>query len=210
MTKSRIHTANRVPLNGLILAGGRAKRMGNIDKGLISFNGICMVEHCIAKLQPQVDQLFISANRNIEQYAQYGFTVLQDNYGEFEGPLVGLLRALENSKDVPVLVVPCDAPLFPAEFADRLLGAYIKGETSAVIPHDGYRLQTLFGLYSTDALSSLIEYLESGHRKVETWAASLPHVVVNFSNDSNCFMNINTEGDLHVAQLNLNKNRKEK
>ena len=200
-------TLIKAKITGLILAGGRAKRMGGIDKGLISFNGKYMIEQCIEKLQPQVDQLLISANRNIEQYAQYGFTLLEDNYGEFEGPLAGLLRALEYSQNHPVLVVPCDAPLFPAGLANRLLKLYVEGETLAVIPHDGNRLQTLFGLYSKDALPSLIQYLESGQRKVETWATSLPHIIVDFSNEHESFMNINTQDDLQTAQSAVNNNQ---
>jgi len=207
MTINMTSDLKKNKITGLILAGGRARRMNGIDKGLINFNGKLLIEHCIAKLQPQVDQLLISANRNIEHYSRYGFTVLEDNFGDFEGPLAGLLRALEISKNNPVLVVPCDAPLLPAELANRLLESYVESETSAVIPHDGIRLQTLFGLYSRDAISSLTEYLASGQRKVENWASTLPHIVVDFSNDKEKFMNINTEYDLQTAQSILDNTR---
>lgn len=203
MPEKNINTSNNVKITGLILAGGRARRMGNVDKGLVDFNGKPMIEHCIEKLQPQVDQLIISANRNIEQYSQYNYSVLEDNVGEYEGPLAGLLRALENSKGTPVLIVPCDAPLFPADLASRLLESYEEGKTAAVIPHDGSRLQTLFGLYAADTISSLREYLESGQRKVETWVTSLPLVVVDFSEHRENFININTENDLRTAQVSF-------
>ncbi|MBN4079506.1 NTP transferase domain-containing protein, partial [Beggiatoa alba] len=81
---------NATKVNGLILAGGRGKRMGGEDKGLILFESKCLIEHCITKLQPQVNEIFISANRNIEQYRQYGFTVLQDSLDGFQGPLAGI------------------------------------------------------------------------------------------------------------------------
>ena len=210
MTKNTTSDIKEAKVTGLILAGGRASRMGGVDKGLITVNGKCMIEHCIAKLRPQVEQIFISANRNTEQYGQYGFTVLEDNFGEFEGPLAGLLRALEISKTNPVLVVPCDAPLVPSELANRLLEFYVEGETTAVIPHDGKRLQMLFGLYSHNAISSLTEYLASGQRKVETWVTSLDHTVVDFSNDKESFMNINAESDLQTVQSILNDARTNK
>jgi molybdenum cofactor guanylyltransferase len=190
----------RSNVNGLILAGGRARRMGGQDKGLILLDGKQMIEHCIARLLPQVGQVFISANKNIEQYDRYGFSVLEDKFGHFEGPLAGLLRAFEYSKDTPVLVVPCDAPFLSTELARRLLESYEETKTSAVIPHDGDRLQPLFGLYAPDVVSSLTEYLTSGQRKVETWVTSLPHAVVDFSNEHESFMNINTESDLQAAQ----------
>lgn len=200
MAKDNHRVLINTKITGLILAGGRARRMGGIDKGLIPLCGKCMIEHCIGKLLPQVAQIFISANRNIERYDQYGFNVLEDNYGDYEGPLAGLLRALENTKNTAVLVVPCDAPLFPSDLANRLLEAYVEGKTFAVFPHDGSRLQTLFGLYAPDVISSLKEYLETGQRKVETWATSLPHATVDFSGEAEKFMNINTERDLQSAQ----------
>lgn len=207
MTKNTTSDIKETKITGLILAGGRASRMGGVDKGLITVNGKCMIEHCIAKLRPQVGQIFISANRNTEQYGQYGFTVLEDNFGEFEGPLAGLLRALEISKTAPVLVVPCDAPLVPSDLANRLLEFYVEGETTAVIPHDGTRLQMLFGLYSQDVISSLTEYLASGQRKVEIWVTALDHIVVDFSNEKESFMNINTKSDLQTAQSILDHTR---
>jgi molybdenum cofactor guanylyltransferase len=187
-------------VNGLILAGGRARRMGGQDKGLILLDGKHMVEHCIARLLPQVGQIFISANKNIAQYGNYGFSVLEDTFGHFEGPLAGLLRAFEYSKDIPVLVVPCDAPFLSPALAIRLLQSYKETKASAVIPHDGNRLQPLFGLYAPDVVSSLTKYLASGQRKVETWITTLPYAVVDFSNEKESFMNINTESDLEVAQ----------
>ncbi|MDT8383223.1 MAG: molybdenum cofactor guanylyltransferase MobA [Gammaproteobacteria bacterium] len=201
------NSPDNTALNGLILAGGRATRMGGIDKGLIPFAGNCLIEHAIARLRPQVARIFISANRNIEHYVRYGLPVLEDRFGHFAGPLAGLLRALEQADGMPVLVVPCDAPLFPTQLAARLREAYIEGATSAVIPHDGSRLQTLFGLYSPTVLSSLTDYLESGQRKVETWVNTLQPVIVDFSNESEVFMNINTETDLQTAQSLLETRR---
>ena len=200
MVANNIKADIETRVNGLILAGGRARRMDGQDKGLMLLNGKHMIEYCIAKLRPQVGQIVISANRNTEQYIRYGFPVLEDKFGEFEGPLAGLLRALLHSGDTPVLVVPCDAPFLSARLASRLLESYEKTKISVAIPHDGDRLQPLFGLYSPAMVASLREYLESGQRKVETWVTTLPHTIVDFSDESESFMNINTVSDLQAAQ----------
>jgi len=192
-----------VDITGLILAGGRARRMGGQDKGLIELAGNSLIERCITSLSPQVNQIFISANRNIEHYQKLNLSVLQDSMGDHQGPLAGLQRALEMSPDMPVLVVPCDAPLFPKQLADRLLTVYQEDDSFAVIPHDGIRLQPLFALFPPSALKSLNEYLAAGQRKVETWVTSLPHKVVDFSDQSDCFLNINTKDDLHRAESYL-------
>jgi len=192
-------------VTGLILAGGLARRMDGQDKGLIILAGISLIERCINTLSPQVEQLFISANRNIAQYQKLSFPILRDATDKHEGPLAGLQRALENSPDMPVLVVPCDAPLFPAQLATRLWTAYQDNRYLAVIPHDGTRLQPLFGLFPPASLESLTHYLSTGQRKVETWVTSLPHKVVDFSEQSAHFLNINTTDDLRRAELFLEK-----
>ncbi|MBL1275200.1 MAG: molybdenum cofactor guanylyltransferase [Ectothiorhodospiraceae bacterium] len=205
---------NNPAITGLILAGGRARRMDGQDKGLLPLEGKCLIEHGISRLTPQVQQLLISANRNIDIYSQYGYPVLQDQYGDYEGPLSGLLRAFqytggentdtENTDNKPLLVIPCDAPLLPTTLANRLTESLVStsrtAELWAAIPHDGTRLQPLFGLYMPAALPSLKKYLQSGQRKVETWATALPHTVVDFSDEKKQFMNINTENDLIEAK----------
>lgn len=204
LIKNSENLLDSTTVTGLILAGGRARRMGGIDKGLVELNGKNLVEHCIDAFSPQVDTLLISANRNIEKYTQLGFQVLKDKSDNFDGPLAGLLRALEMAKDNPVLVIPCDAPLLPSNLGRRLLDIYLENETHVVIPHDGDRLQTLFGLFPHSVISSLTEYLSSGQNKVETWVTSLPHTIVDFSNEKEKFMNINTEEDLRQVESLLN------
>ena len=51
-------------ITGVILAGGRAQRMGGQDKGLIDVNGRAMVDYVIRALRPQVGELLINANRH--------------------------------------------------------------------------------------------------------------------------------------------------
>jgi molybdenum cofactor guanylyltransferase len=200
MTKSE----HPIQVSGVILAGGQARRMGGQDKGLLTLAGTSLVELCVSALSPHVQQLFISANRHIDQYEQFGCPILEDTNDDYAGPLAGLLRALESSPELPVFVVPCDAPFLDALLSERLLerlwDIYQKNDCVAVIPHDGTRLQPLFGLYAPSTLQSLNDYLASGQRKVETWVTALAHEVVDLSDQHDLFMNINTEDDLKVAE----------
>ena len=77
-------------ITGLILAGGRGSRMGSIDKGLAQFGKQPMVQHVIARLQPQVQRLLINANQNLDTYAAFGAPVWPDAMPDFAGPLAGL------------------------------------------------------------------------------------------------------------------------
>jgi molybdopterin-guanine dinucleotide biosynthesis protein A len=72
-----------------------------------------------------------------------------------------------------------------------------------VIPHDGERMQPLFGLYSPRAFDSLNKYLESGQRKVLTWVETLSPQIVDFSNQEESFLNINSPEDLKQAKERL-------
>ena len=55
----------------IILAGGEGKRADGMDKGLITYNDKPLIEHVIDAVSFQVDDIVISANRNIENYQKY-------------------------------------------------------------------------------------------------------------------------------------------
>jgi molybdopterin-guanine dinucleotide biosynthesis protein A len=108
-------------ITGLILAGGRAQRMGGIDKGLISFHDKHLIESTIARLQNQVGSIIINANRNITKYATYGHPVIMDETPDFSGPLAGFLVGLKICKTPLLLTSPCDSPLLPIDLASHRL-----------------------------------------------------------------------------------------
>ena len=62
-------------ITGLVLAGGRGSRMGGVDKGLQTHRGMPMALYTMLRLQPQVGQLMINANRNIPAYEAFGRAV---------------------------------------------------------------------------------------------------------------------------------------
>jgi molybdopterin-guanine dinucleotide biosynthesis protein A len=70
----------------VVLAGGQGSRMGGVDKGLQPFRGKPMVQHVVERLQGQVDELLINANRNAEAYARFGFRVIADEIEGVRGP----------------------------------------------------------------------------------------------------------------------------
>ncbi|MGH3851395.1 MAG: NTP transferase domain-containing protein, partial [Pseudonocardiaceae bacterium] len=86
-----------IGITGLILAGGQGSRMGHVDKGLQAFRGKPMVAHVLARFAPQVNEVLINANRNLEQYARLGYRVVADEIGGFAGPLAGLERGLAHA-----------------------------------------------------------------------------------------------------------------
>lgn len=73
-------------ITGVVLAGGRATRMGGIDKGLQALNGRPLWRHVAEALAPQVDELVISANRHLEQWRASGYPVFRDIQEGYQGP----------------------------------------------------------------------------------------------------------------------------
>ena len=95
-------------ISGLVLAGGQGRRMGGVDKGLELLNGRPLVAWVLERLAPQVDEILISANQNLEHYRSFGHPVLPDEVGGFAGPLAGLERALASARHDLVVTSPCD------------------------------------------------------------------------------------------------------
>ena len=95
--------------------------MSCVDKGLVLLQKKPLIAHVIARLKPQVGEIFINANREIEQYEAFGLPVLQDENASFIGPLAGFFVGLQHAKHDYVLTVPCDSPLLPLDLAQRLL-----------------------------------------------------------------------------------------
>jgi len=187
---------------GVILAGGRARRMNNQDKGLVNFKGRPMVSYAIAALAPVVDCVFINANRNIDQYRQFGWPVISDQTDSFEGPLAGILTAMIHADaDADVLVViPCDSPLIKTEHLQKLLLTRAEHNADVAVAFDGTRLHPVFLAIKTALQTSLQEYLADGQRKVEVWLAQQNLVRVDFSNETEMFSNINTMTELSVLE----------
>ena len=112
-------------ITGLILAGGRGSRMGGIDKGLQTFNGMPLALHTLTRLQMGggVGQIMINANRNLAAYESFGVSVWPDGLADYAGPLAGFLTGLEHCETPYLVTVPCDTPLLPLDLVPRLAAA---------------------------------------------------------------------------------------
>src|SRR5215472_5112668 len=108
-------------ITGLVLAGGQGRRMGSVDKGLVALNGKPLVRHVVERFEPQVDEILINANRNIEQYETLGWPVIRDRIEGFAGPLAGLHAGLSHARHALIATVPCDSPFIAPDLVARLV-----------------------------------------------------------------------------------------
>jgi molybdopterin-guanine dinucleotide biosynthesis protein A len=182
-------------ITAIILAGGQARRLDNIDKGLLNWRGKTFVEHLISKFQSDTEQIIISCNRNVQTYQGYGLPVVTDNNPDYLGPLAGIQAALALCKSPLALILPCDCPLLPDDLIPRLQQALIDNSADVAIPYDGERLQYLPALIRTDMQDSLSSCLEARKLALRNWYGQYKLCQVDFSDSKNCFININTEQD---------------
>jgi molybdopterin-guanine dinucleotide biosynthesis protein A len=189
---------------GVILAGGRARRMNNQDKGLINFKGHPLVSYAIAALAPVVDVVLINANRNIEQYRQFGCPVISDQTDSFDGPLAGVLTAMMNVDAEVLVVVPCDSPLIKTEHLQKLVLTRAEQDADVAIAFDGIGVHPVFLAIKTILQGSLQDYLAGGQRKVTNWLEQQNLVQVDFSNEPEIFSNINSMTELSALETVCN------
>ena len=200
---------NDLSITGLILAGGRGARMGGVDKGLQNFNGTPLTLHTLMRLQMQdavtLSEMMVVANRNLSAYESFGVQVWPDSTDGFAGPLAGFLTGLERCETDLLLTVPCDSPLFPLNLTQRLLDALIAEEAEIAVAaakeEDGsVRAQPVFCLMRVSLLESLVKFMQTGGRKIDTWTAQHKTVLVPFDTDDvdpRAFFNANTLEELH-------------
>ena len=184
-------------ISGIVLAGGQGRRMGGVDKGLQVLGGKMMVEHVIARLAPQVDEIVINANQNTQTYAQLGHPVAPDLTGGFAGPLAGLQAGLHAAKHALVVTAPCDSPFLPLDLVARLRAAL--GASQLAVAKTGDQPHPVFALVRSKVRQNLEDFLSRGGRKIDAWYASLKVIEVPFDDEADAFRNINTRAELDSA-----------
>ncbi|MGJ7578624.1 molybdenum cofactor guanylyltransferase MobA [Variovorax sp. RHLX14] len=200
-------------VTGLVLAGGRATRMGGVDKGLQLFEGTALALHSLRRLRPQVSGVAVNANRNLAVYEAFDVPVWPDGLVDYPGPLAGFLSGLAHCRTPWLLTVPCDTPRFPQDLAERMVQALAdSGDAEiavAAAPEAdrqgaiALRTQPVFCLLPAALLGSLSLFTAQGGRKIDAWTAQHRCVVVPFDRPGDAteaFANANTLAELKALE----------
>ncbi len=186
-------------VTGIVLAGGQGRRMGGVDKGLALLDGRPLVTHVLERLAPQVADVLINANQNLERYAALGAPVVSDAVGGFAGPLAGLHAGLARATREYVVTVPCDSPFLPADLVARLAAALAARHAELAVARTFDQPHPVFALVRRDVLPHLAAFLAAGGRKIDAWYATLRVTEVAFDDEAAAFRNINTADELAAA-----------
>jgi molybdopterin-guanine dinucleotide biosynthesis protein A len=189
---------------GVILAGGQGQRMGGVDKALVPLAGAPLLAHVIARLEPQVERLVLSANGDAALFARFGLPVLPDGPGA--GPLAGVLAALRWAAPLgatAVVSAPVDGPFLPGDLCPRLCLAAENAPEGLAVAQAGGRLHPTFALWPVELAEPLAAFLDSGAKpKVMDFVAAHGATEAHFAEGSG-FDNLNTPEDLARAEAIL-------
>lgn len=156
-------------VTAIVLAGGRASRMGCADKGLIAAGEKPLISHVLTRLKSQADTIIINANRESETYKAFGYAVFADEVADFPGPLAGIQIGLKHAESEYLLTAPCDCPLLPLNLREKLQAALEIAQADIAIATSDHNDHPVVCLCKTSLLDSLNQYLQQGGRKVSAW-----------------------------------------
>ncbi len=190
---------------GVVLAGGRARRMGGADKTRIRVGDLSILERMLERLRPQCAALIINAN-DPARFAATGLPVAADSAADFAGPLAGILAGLDwtatNAPDIAwVLSVPGDSPFLPRDLAARLHQARIEAEAMVACARSSARVHPVVALWPVALHDDLRRALQKGVRRVRDFSARYPLATADWPvAPVDPFFNINTPDDVAEAE----------
>ena len=192
---------------GLILAGGKSRRMGGGDKCLMKLAGHTLLQRVIAIARPQVGPMVLNTNSDPELFIGQGLPIAADVVEGYAGPLAGLLTGLEWAEtSAPecawMASFACDAPFIPVDLVERLLNEVNDRGADMACATSGGRHHPVFALWPVRLVHELRFALEQeGLRKVDDWTIRYAQARVDFSVDpKDPFFNINRPDDLLAAE----------
>ena len=182
---------------GILLAGGRATRMGGVNKGLMPFSGEPMAGRIIRRLRPQVGTIVASVNRDAEAYIELGADLtIADRLTGFPGPLAALDAAGTVTDAEWLLTVPCDVPLIPEDLLQKLSSGFAETHVPALTVRADGRDQNTIALVHRSLLPTIRPFIERGDRKLGLWFDENKRARVEWADPGFGFVNVNSPEEL--------------
>ncbi len=185
-----------LPITGLVLAGGRSRRMGR-PKEFLSFGGTTLVEHLLSVSREMFSEVYLVTNEP-ESFSHLTDAVVKDIL-PYRGPLGGILSGLLVAAHPYAFVIPCNMPLVNGRLI-RQMAAH-RHDTDVLVLSHKTGVEPLLGIYSKNCIKPMEESLFSGQQKVGTFLSGVavklfpyPDDLANRS-DLPAYFNVNTPQD---------------
>jgi molybdopterin-guanine dinucleotide biosynthesis protein A len=189
----------------IVLAGGRATRMGGGDKPLRELAGRPILSHVIERVMQPGLPVALNANGDGARFARFGLPVLADAMADYPGPLAGILAGLDWAAEIggvrDVISVPGDCPFIPRDLAARLQAARAAAGTPFACAGSGGWTHPVIGLWPIALREDLRTALSSGERKIDRFTGRFGCATAEWPViPHDPFFNINTPDELEEAE----------
>jgi molybdopterin-guanine dinucleotide biosynthesis protein A len=202
---------DRSRIAGVILAGGKSRRMGGGDKALMPLAGTPMIAHIAGRLAPQVGATVIVANGDVTGLQPLGLPIVVDAVGDYAGPLAGLLSGMiwtreHRSEAQWIATTPCDTPFLPEDYVGALRQAAGDRAERIVIAASEGGSHFASGLWPVALHDDLAASLEAGEHRMHRWIERHANQLVSFpivtagAHRIDPFFNVNTREDFEMAE----------
>jgi len=184
-------------LSAAILAGGRARRLGGLDKSALLVDGRSILERELAAVRALTTDISIVAN-DPTRFAEVDVPVRPDLVPA-AGALGGLYTAVASASTPLVLALACDMPFVTSAFLAHLVS--LAEEADVVIPRDADGRHVLCGVFARRVGPHLREALDAGRLRVSDALAGLrvravgPDETAAFDPHGRLLLNVNTPDD---------------
>lgn len=191
---------------GIILAGGLARRMGGVDKGLLEIGGRPILAHVVERLRPQCAGLMLNANLDPGRFEAFGLPVVADDIEGFAGPLAGVLAGLDyvaaHRPEIPFAIsAPSDTPFIPRDLVSRLSWACAETGADVAVAASGGQRHYAVALWKVALRGAMREaLLKDDLRSVGRFIEGRRYAVLDWPIEPyDPFFNVNQPEDLAAA-----------
>ena len=175
--------------------------MGGQNKGLIQVEGKPLIEYVMSHIDPEIESRVISANDDLPRYQALGYPVIEDIFPGQLGPLCGMYSAMQFLNKEWLLVAPCDVPLLPHDYVERMISH--DGSARAYFAFDGTRQHSSCCLLHHSLKVDLLTHLQQKRLAVLRFLMEQQAQQIDFSDEAQCFANINTPQQLEALKLSV-------
>ena len=189
---------NEIAVTGILLAGGKASRMGGRDKAFAAVGGEPIAVRTLRLFRALFAQVVVATNRP-ERYRGLDVDTVGDMFPDC-GPLAGIHAAMQRAAHPHVFVAACDMPGLDADVIRFLLGRI--GDADAIVPRWEHDIEPLHAVYAVRLVPAIEEALRSGCHALREF---LPRVRVDYVAEdemrhirgtSRSMLNVNTPEEL--------------
>lgn len=191
---SQLPTSSSITLG--ILAGGRATRLGGLDKAWLQRDGVPQVLRWRDRFAGEVAATLVSANRELPRYHAAGLEAIADATTADIGPIAGLAALARACRTPWLLTIPVDLVAVDAGLLETLAGACVSTDGACACDDDG--IQPLVALWRVAALDPAARAaIDSGDGAIHSLQRRMALAAVRFPGVR--FGNLNTPDDLAAA-----------